>query len=69
MKAFGELIYTTEKVEKEIASKAKTHKPKIEAPDVVKKDELFTVKVNVGPHPNVLEHSIRCIEVYYYEEC
>jgi len=34
MKAFEELIYTTEK---EVASKAKIHKPKIEAPDVVKR--------------------------------
>jgi len=68
MKTFGELIYTMEKVEKEIVSKAETHKPRIKAPDAVKKDEPFTVKVNVGPHPNTLEHSIRYIEVYYFEE-
>ena len=68
IKAFGELIYTTEKVEKEIVSKSETHKPRIEAPDVVKENESFTVKVNVGPHPNTLEHSIRSIEVYYFEE-
>jgi len=49
IKAFGELIYTMEKVEKEIVSKAETHRPRVEAPDAV-------------------EHSIRSIEVYYFEE-
>lgn len=25
-------------------------------------------KIRIGPHPNTVEHSIRRIEVYFYEE-
>jgi len=65
---FGELIYTPKKASGEAISKVESHTPKIQAPDRVKADELFTVKVTVGPHPNTVEHSIRRIEVYFYEE-
>ncbi|MEM4691029.1 MAG: class II SORL domain-containing protein, partial [Desulfurococcaceae archaeon] len=34
----------------------------------VKKNEVFKVKVSVGPHPNTIEHSIRWIELYFEEE-
>ncbi len=68
MKRFGELIYTPETASGEAISKVESHTPKIEAPDTVKRDEPFTIKVSVGPHPNTIEHSIRKIEVYLYEE-
>ncbi len=68
MKRFGELIYTPEAVSGEAVSKVESHTPKIEAPNTVKADEPFTVRINVGPHPNTVEHSIRKIEVYLYEE-
>jgi len=67
-KPFGELIYTPEQAPKEVISKAETHTPKIEAPDKVKAGEPFKVTIKVGPHPNTVEHSIRWIEVYFYEE-
>lgn len=68
MKRFGEIIYTPESEEDTALAKRETHTPRIEAPDVVKSDEPFEVKVSVGPHPNTVEHSIRWIEVYFYEE-
>lgn len=64
---FGELIYS-EEVSGEAASKKETHAPKIEAPEKVKADQPFQVKISVGPHPNTDTHSIRWIEVYVYEE-
>ncbi len=68
MKRFGELIYTPETASGEAISKVESHAPKIEAPNTVKADEPFTVRISVGPHPNTVEHSIRKIEVYLYEE-
>jgi superoxide reductase len=67
-KPFGELIYTPEQAPSEVVSKAETHTPKIEAPDRVKAGEPFKVTIKVGPHPNTPEHSIRWVEVYFYEE-
>ena len=66
-KPFGELIYTPAKPG-EAASKAETHTPKIEAPEHVKKGEPFKIRISVGPHPNQPAHSIRSIEVWFYEE-
>ncbi len=63
-----ELIYTVGSARGEALSKVESHTPRIEAPDVVKKGEVFRVKVSVGPHPNTLEHSIRYIELYFEEE-
>ena len=68
VKKFGDLIYTPEHAEGEAAKKAETHTPKIEAPEKVKAGEPFKVTVKVGPHPNTVEHSIRWVELYYYEE-
>ncbi len=68
MKRFGELIYAPETASKEVISKAETHTLKIEAPLKVKANEPFTVKIKVGPHPNTVQHSIRYIEIYFYEE-
>lgn len=62
-----ELIYTAESAKGEALSKVESHTPKIEAPDSVRKGEVFKVKVSVGPHPNTLEHSIRSIELYVEE--
>lgn len=48
--------------------KKEKHIPVIEAPDAVKKGELFKVIVSVGkgiPHPNTTEHHIRWIAVYF----
>lgn len=45
----------------------KKHVPVIEAPDRVKKDEPFTVKVTVGKllaHPNEPAHFIEWVELY-----
>jgi len=66
-KPFGELIYSKDRAG-EAAAKAETHTPKIEAPSKVKKGEPFKVRVSVGPHPNQPTHSIRSIEVWFYEE-
>lgn len=68
MARLKELIYTAESAKGEALSKVESHTPKIEAPDSVKKGEVFKVKVSVGPHPNTLEHSIRSIELYIEEE-
>jgi superoxide reductase len=68
MKKFGDLIYTPEQAPSEVISKAETHTPKIEAPEKVKAEEPFKVRISVGPHPNQAVHSIRYIEVYFEEE-
>jgi len=68
MKSFGSLIYTPETASGEAISKVESHTPKIEVPRTVKKNEPFKVRISVGPHPNSVEHSIRRIEVYFYEE-
>jgi len=68
MKAFRELIYSPESASGEAAGKVESHTPKIDSPETVKADEVFEVRVSVGPHPNLVEHSIRKIEVYFYEE-
>lgn len=68
MKPFGNLIYAQETASGEAISKVESHTPKIESPKTVKADQSFDVRVTVGPHPNTVEHSIRRIEVYFYEE-
>lgn len=68
MKKFGDIIYTPETASGEAISKVETHTPKVVAPDTVKVNEPFEVKITVGPHPNKVEHSIRSISVYFYEE-
>lgn len=48
--------------------KAEKHVPVIEAPDRVKADETFDVKVCVGAeisHPNTTEHHISWIKLYF----
>ncbi|AIF69087.1 hypothetical protein PAP_03335 [Palaeococcus pacificus DY20341] len=62
---FGEIIYTPEVEEGPAAAKKESHAPKIE---IEKKEDYYKIKVSVGPHPNTPEHSIRWIEVYFYEE-
>jgi superoxide reductase len=64
----GDLILTYDSAAGEALGKRESHTPKIEAPASIKADEIFELKVTVGPHPNTLEHSIRWIEVYFYEE-
>ena len=68
MKSFGELIYSSDKASGEAISKVETHTPKIDAPSEVKAGEPFEIRVYVGPHPNKVEHSIRWVEIYLYEE-
>ncbi|ABM80997.1 class II SORL domain-containing protein [Hyperthermus butylicus] len=68
VKPFGEIIYSQERASGEAISKVETHTPRIEAPDTVKAGEPFQVRIRVGPHPSKVEHSIRWIEVYFYEE-
>ncbi|MFH1327261.1 MAG: class II SORL domain-containing protein [Candidatus Bathyarchaeota archaeon] len=68
MNTLGNLIYTPETASGEAIGKVESHTPRIVAPDVVKVDQPSEVKVTVGPHPNTLEHSIRRIEVYFYED-
>ncbi len=58
---FGDLIYAE-------GEKAKNHKPIIECPDSVKSGEGFELRVYVSGHPSRVDHSIRYIEVYFYEE-
>ena len=48
--------------------KKEKHVPVIDAPDKVKKGEVFSVEVEIGkeiPHPNTTEHHIRWIDVYF----
>ena len=68
MKTFGNLIYSPETATGEVIAKVETHTPKIEAPEKVKSNETFEVKVIVGPHPNTIEHHIKRVELYFYEE-
>jgi len=68
MKSLGDLIYTPNKASGEAITKVESHTPKIEAPDEVKSGEPFEIRITVGPHPNTVQHSIRWIEVYLYEE-
>ncbi len=68
MPRFSELIYASETAKGQAITKAETHTPKIEVPEQIKPGEPFTVRVGVGPHPNTVQHSIRRIELYYYEE-
>jgi len=65
---FGDLIYNIDSISGEAVSKAESHIPKIISPDQVKADELFEININIGPHPNRVEHSIRWIELYFYEK-
>ncbi len=48
--------------------KKEKHVPVIEAPDQVKADELFEVKVTLGKeiaHPNTTEHHIKYITLFF----
>lgn len=48
--------------------KREKHVPVIEAPEKVKKGEIFPVKVAIGKeiaHPNKTEHHIQWIDVYF----
>ncbi|USH00312.1 class II SORL domain-containing protein [Thermococcus argininiproducens] len=65
MKKLGEIIYTSDVSEGPAAGKRESHVPKIE---VKKEEDYYKIKVWVGPHPNTVEHSIRWIEVFFYEE-
>lgn len=49
--------------------KAEKHVPAIDAPQAVKKGELFKVMVSVGKeiaHPNKTEHHIRWITIFFH---
>ena len=52
----------------EEGEKAKNHKPIVECPDLVKAGDEFELKVYVTGHPNRVDHSIRSIEIYFYED-
>ena len=67
-KDLGSLIYTFNEAAGEALGKREGHTPQIDAPSAVKPGEAFEIKVSVGPHPNKVEHSIRWIEVYFYED-
>ena len=68
VKLLKDLIYSPETAKNEAISKIESHTPRIEAPDRVRSGEEFSVKVSVGPHPSTIEHYIRKIELYFYEE-
>ena len=68
MRNLGEIIYTFDNAAGEALGKRESHTPKIEAPAKVKPDQVFDLKVSVGPHPNTVEHSIRWMAIYLYEE-
>ncbi len=68
MKDLGAVIYTYDMAAGEALGKRESHTPKIEAPVRAKPEETITVKVSVGPHPNTVEHSIRWVAVFFYEE-
>ena len=67
MESFGKLIYTPETAAGEAIGKVESHTPKIDAPETAQADQSIEVKISVGPHPSTIEHSIRKIEVYFYE--
>jgi len=67
-KYLGDMIYSEDRVPPKYASKAASHTPRIDAPDRVRPGEDFTLKIVVGPHPNTVDHSIRWIDVFLYEE-
>jgi superoxide reductase len=64
----GSLISTYDMAAGEALGKRESHTPKIVVPDKVKAGETFEIKISVGPHPNTQEHSIRWIEIYFYED-
>jgi superoxide reductase len=64
----GSLIYTYDMAAGEALGKREAHTPKIEAPAKAKPDQPVTIKITVGPHPNTVEHSIRWLTVFFYEE-
>jgi superoxide reductase len=66
--SLGKLIYSPETATGEAITKIETHTPRIEAPVTVSAGKPFEARIIVGPHPNMLEHSIRRIEVYVGEE-
>jgi superoxide reductase len=68
MADLGSLIYTYDMAAGEALGKRESHTPKIVIPKKIKANEPFEISVSVGPHPNTLEHSIRWIEVYFYED-
>jgi superoxide reductase len=68
IKDLGAGIYTYNMAAGEALGKREGHTPKIEAPAKAKPDEAVRIIVSVGPHPNTVEHSIRWIAVFYYEE-
>ena len=65
---FGNLVYTYDAAAGEALGKRESHTPRIDAPAKVKPDEPFDLKVTVGPHPNMVEHSVRWIMVTLEEE-
>jgi len=67
-RTFGNLIYTFDNAAGEALGKREGHTPKIEAPASVKADQIFDLKVTIGPHPNTVEHSIRWVMVTIEEE-
>ena len=67
-KDLGSLIYTYDMAAGEALGKRENHTPKIEAPAKAKPDQPVTLKITVGPHPNTVEHSIRWLAVFFYEE-
>jgi superoxide reductase len=61
MKEIGQLFQTGD-------FKNEKHVPVIEAPQSVKADDFFEVKVSMGKevsHPNTTEHHIRWIQLYF----
>jgi len=67
-KNLGDLIYTFNEAAGEALGKREGHTPQIEAPESIKAEDAFEIKVSVGPHPSTVEHAIRWIEVYFYED-
>jgi len=52
----------------EALSKAEFYIHRIEAPDSVNINEEFKVRVSIGHYSNTLEHHIRRLRLYLYEE-
>ena len=67
-KNLSDLILTYDMAAGEALGKRESHTPKIEIPETVRSGDAFEIKVAVGPHPNTEGHSIRWLEVYFYEE-
>jgi len=67
LKSFGEIIVEEGRVPSAALQKVGSHMPRIEAPERVRRGKVFELRIEVS-HSNSVEHGIRCIDIYLYDE-